>query len=261
MVAARVPAAASMVRKRWRMTRRKRPLIGRRAFRRRPSPRPGRTRCDGRPAGVRKRLHNMGVRLSDTKPEIRIATMMVTANSWNRRPRMPLMNSTGMNTAASERVIERIVKPISRDALEGSLHAAFAHLHVAHDVFEHHDGVVHHEADGERERHQREIVQRVAQQVHGGEGPDDGEGQGQAGDDGRREVAQEKKDDEHHQDDREQQRELHVVDRFADGFRTVVDDVEIHGGGHLLAETWAAGRGCGPPHPPCWCRAGAAPPG
>ena len=27
---------------------------------------------------------------------------------------MPLMNNTGMNTAASERVMERIVKPISR---------------------------------------------------------------------------------------------------------------------------------------------------
>ena len=119
-------------------------------------------------------------------------------------------------------------------SLEGRLHAAFAHLHVAHDVFEHHDGVVHHEADGEGEGHQREIVQRVAQQEHGGEGPDDGEGQGQAGDEGCREVAQEQEDDEHHQDDREQQRELHIVHRLTDGFRTVVDDVEIHGGGHLL---------------------------
>ena len=56
----------------------------------------------------------MGVRLSETKPEIRIATLMVTANSWNRRPMMPLMNSTGMNTAASDSVMERMVKPISR---------------------------------------------------------------------------------------------------------------------------------------------------
>ncbi len=56
----------------------------------------------------------MGVRLRETNPEIRIATMMVTANSWNSRPMMPLMNSTGMNTAASDRVIDRTVKPISR---------------------------------------------------------------------------------------------------------------------------------------------------
>ena len=67
-----------------------------------------------RRAACRKRLHSIGVRLSETKPEIRMATLMVTANSWNRRPMMPLMNSTGMKTAASESVMERMVKPISR---------------------------------------------------------------------------------------------------------------------------------------------------
>jgi hypothetical protein len=57
------------------------------------------------------------VSVSETKPEIRIATPMVTANSWTSRPTMPPMNSTGMNTAASESVIEIMVKPISRDPL------------------------------------------------------------------------------------------------------------------------------------------------
>ena len=44
-----------------------------------------------------------------------MAMPIVTANSWNSRPMMPPMNSTGMNTAVSDSVIERIVKPISRD--------------------------------------------------------------------------------------------------------------------------------------------------
>jgi len=57
----------------------------------------------------------MGVSVSDTIPEIRIAVLMVTANSCSRRPTIPLMNSTGMNTAASDSVIETIVKPISAD--------------------------------------------------------------------------------------------------------------------------------------------------
>ena len=65
-------------------------------------------------SGFRNRLHSIGVRLSETKPEIRMATLMVTANSWNSRPMIPLMNSTGMNTAASDRVMERIVNPTSR---------------------------------------------------------------------------------------------------------------------------------------------------
>ena len=53
--------------------------------------------------------------VSDTKPEMRIATQIVTANSWKSRPRIPGMKRTGMKTAASEIVIERIVKPISRE--------------------------------------------------------------------------------------------------------------------------------------------------
>jgi len=68
----------------------------------------------------KKRLHSIGVRLSETAPEIRMATQMVTANSWNKRPRIPGMNSTGMNTAASDNVMERIVKPISREPLRAA---------------------------------------------------------------------------------------------------------------------------------------------
>ena len=63
----------------------------------------------------RKRLHSIGVSVTDTTPEIRIAAVIVTANSLKSRPRMPLMNRMGMNTAASDTVIETIVKPISFD--------------------------------------------------------------------------------------------------------------------------------------------------
>ena len=66
--------------------------------------------CGGR----RKRLHSIGVSVSDTRPEISTAAPITTANSWSSRPTTPPMNSTGMNTAASDTVIERMVKPISR---------------------------------------------------------------------------------------------------------------------------------------------------
>ena len=51
----------------------------------------------------------------ETMPEIRMAVQMVTANSRNRRPRMPAMNRIGMKTAASDSVMETMVKPISRE--------------------------------------------------------------------------------------------------------------------------------------------------
>jgi hypothetical protein len=59
----------------------------------------------------------MGDNVMETTPEIRIAVAMVTAISRNRRPTMPPRNSTGMKTAARDNVIERMVKPISREPL------------------------------------------------------------------------------------------------------------------------------------------------
>ncbi len=63
--------------------------------------------------GLRSRAHSIGDKVSDTKPEARMAIEIVTANSWNSRPTMPPMNRTGMNTATSDMVIDRMVKPIS----------------------------------------------------------------------------------------------------------------------------------------------------
>ena len=69
--------------------------------------------CLRPPWPLTKRLHSIGVSVSDTKPETNTATAIVTANSCSKRPTNPLMKRTGMNTAASERVMEMMVKPIS----------------------------------------------------------------------------------------------------------------------------------------------------
>ena len=70
--------------------------------------------------GWRNRLPSMGVNVSDTKPETRMAALTVTANSRNKRPSIPPMNRTGMNTAARERVMDTMVKPISRDPMRAA---------------------------------------------------------------------------------------------------------------------------------------------
>jgi hypothetical protein len=59
----------------------------------------------------------MGVRVSDTTTDTRIAAITVMANSWNSRPTMPLINNNGIKTAISETLIEITVKPISRAPL------------------------------------------------------------------------------------------------------------------------------------------------
>ena len=175
----------------------------------------------------------MGVRVRDTKPDTRMAAAMVTANSWSSRPRMPPMKNTGINTAARDRVMERMVKPISREPVEGRLEGRLPHLHVADDVFQHHDGVVHHEPHRQDQGHQGEVVQAVVQQIHDRESAHDGHGQGQAGDDGGREVAQEEEDHQDHQAQGQQQGELDVVHRFPDGGGAVIKGDDFHRGGNL----------------------------
>ena len=137
--------------------------------------------------------------MTDTTPEIRIATQIVTENSRNSRPSTPPMNSTGMNTAASDSVIETMVKPISRDPTSDAVERILAHLDVPVDVLEHHDRVVDDEADRENQRHHRQVVEAVAEHVHHGERADDRERQRQARDDGGPDVPQE--DEDHHDDE------------------------------------------------------------
>jgi len=73
--------------------------------------RPCRMAC----GALRKRLHSIGVSVSETSPDTRIAAPIVTANSCISRPTTPPMKSTGMNTAASDSVIEMMVNAISFD--------------------------------------------------------------------------------------------------------------------------------------------------
>ena len=70
--------------------------------------------------GLRNRLPSIGVSVSDTNADTRIDTAMVTENSRKSRPTMPPRKSSGMNTATSESVIERIVKPISFEPLSAA---------------------------------------------------------------------------------------------------------------------------------------------
>ncbi len=55
----------------------------------------------------------MGITVSETTMEMKMDAERITANSRNRRPTTPLIIRMGMNTAMSDMLIERTVKPIS----------------------------------------------------------------------------------------------------------------------------------------------------
>jgi hypothetical protein len=73
------------------------------------APRKGRRPC----WGFRNLAHIIGVVVSDTTSDTRMAIDNVTANSRNSRPTIPPINRIGMNTATSEVLIDKTVKPIS----------------------------------------------------------------------------------------------------------------------------------------------------
>ena len=118
--------------------------------------------------------------------------------------------------------------------LAGPLHRRVVRRHafldMPCDVLDLDDGVVDHESDRDRQRHQREIVERVAHFIEHREGPDQRQRHGDGRDDGRPEIAQEYEDDHDDECYRQQQRELHVGDRCADGLRAIGNDVDLDGG-------------------------------
>ena len=60
-----------------------------------------------------RRAHKAGVRVSETSAEITTAAVSVTENSRSSITSMLLPNSSGANTATSDKVIDTTVKPIS----------------------------------------------------------------------------------------------------------------------------------------------------
>src|SRR6185437_8224306 len=112
-------------------------------------------------------------------------------------------------------------------ALEGGGHRPFAFLDIARDVFHHHDGVVHDEADRDRQGHQREIVQRIAEHPHQRASAEQGQRHGDCGNHGGPEAAQEDEDHHDHEENGQQQRKLYVLDRGADGLGAVGDDLDL----------------------------------
>ncbi len=88
---------------------------------------------------------------------------------------------------------------------------------MARDVFHHHDGIVDHETGGDGERHERKIVEAVAEQVHHREGAEQRCRHCDRRNESRARISQKNENHEDHQNDGNDQRALHVADGGADG--------------------------------------------
>ena len=115
-----------------------------------------------------------------------------------------------------------------RRTTQGRLQRGFAFLDVTADVFDHDDGIVHHESCGNRQRHQGQVVDAVVAKVHHAQGADQGQRHGDAWNEGGAQIAQEQIDHQHHQCHRETEFECHVLDRSPDGGGAVADHLQVH---------------------------------
>ena len=113
--------------------------------------------------------------------ETRIAVESVTANSRNNRPTMPPMSKIGVNTATNEMLIESTVNPTSRAPFERRFHRLHSLFEIARNVLDDDDRVIHHEPGRNGQRHQRKIIEAVAEQIHHTERADERCGNHNAG--------------------------------------------------------------------------------
>ena len=90
--------------------------------------------------------HIIGVSVRDTNAEIMTDPATVTANSLKSRPVIPLRNMMGRNTAARVMVVEIMAKMISSDPFVTCYHRFFTMLDLLVDIFEHHNGIIHHQS-------------------------------------------------------------------------------------------------------------------
>ena len=183
---------------------------------------PGRTPL-ARLSGVCRssRAHIIGVKVKDTTAEIRIVMLSVMANSRNSRPTTSPMNSSGISTAISEMVRDRMVKAICSEPLSAACRGESPALDVPGNVFDHHDRIVHDKAGRNGQGHEGQIVEAEAQQIHGAEGADQRQRDRGGGDDRGGQRPQKQKDDHDDQRDCQHQFKLHVAHRPANRRRAV----------------------------------------
>src|SRR5690242_17774713 len=91
------------------------------------------------------------------------------------------------------------------------------------DILNNDNRIINHEADGDRERHEGNVVETEVEQIHGRERAEQRENDGHARNSRGPEIAKEQQDDKNDQTDSQRQRELDVLDGGANGRRAVED--------------------------------------
>src|SRR5580704_11854401 len=136
---------------------------------------------------------------------------------------MPVMNAAGTNTALSTSAMAISAEPTSSMLRLAASRGARPAGDVALHVLDHHDRVVDHDADGENQAEQRQIVEREPERRHEEERADERHRYRYDRNDGGTPGLQKQDDHEHDEDDRLADGLDHGVDRLLDELGRIVD--------------------------------------
>jgi len=121
------------------------------------------------------------------------------------------------------------------DGAADGLGARLALIAMHHDVLDHHDGVVDHQAHGRGQAAQGHQVETLAYGSQGDEGHGDGGGNHQTGHQRGSPVPQEQHHDERCQHQADQDGVAHALDGVVDEFRLIVEGAQLDAFGQRLA--------------------------
>src|SRR5271157_199345 len=113
---------------------------------------------------------------------------------------------------------------------------------MALDVFDDDDGIVDHQAGGERDAEQRQSVDGEAQQLDESERTDERDGDRDRRNDGGAPIFEENEDDQDDQEDGRAEGRDYVADRFADRVGGVEGDLILHAGRKALGQALEFGE-------------------
>jgi hypothetical protein len=142
------------------------------------------------------------------------------------------MNATGTKMAISDIVVASTGQPDFPCRFNGRLHRRHPlFLDEPVDVLEHHDRIVDHDADRERQREHREHVEREAHVPDQAKGRDDRRRDRDSGDYRGAQFAEKQQHDERREDRADDEVLLDAVDRGFDEFGLIADDSQLVAGG------------------------------
>lgn len=109
---------------------------------------------------------------------------------------------------------------------------------MTHNIFQHHNRIVHHQPHCQRNPQQGYIVETVSKPIEQNQRSEQRNRQRHGRDQRGCGMPQEKKDHQHHQYHRQGEREVDVVDGFTDGHRVIAGQRDLERIGHLRLQAW-----------------------